>query len=156
MRAIAIKAADSWSGETADCVVLDYDGRRRRRIAMTGKKGTSFLLDLPAPAELRGGDALLLEDGRLVEVVAAPEALLEIRCADARQLARIAWHIGNRHVSVQVLTDALRIRRDYVLADLASQLGGDLMEIEAPFDPESGAYQGVHADTRHPHPHEHV
>ncbi len=156
MRAIAIKAADSWSGETADRVVLDYDDRRRRRIAMTGKNGTSFLLDLPAPADLRGGDALLLEDGRLVEVVAAPETLLEIRCADATQLARIAWHIGNRHVPVQVLTDALRVRRDYVLADLASQLGGDVAEIEAPFDPEGGAYRGAHAHARHPHPHQHV
>ena len=76
MRAIAIKAADSWSGEAADRVVLDYDDRHRRRIAMTANKGTAFLLDLPSPAELRGGDALLLEDGRLVEVVAAPEALV--------------------------------------------------------------------------------
>ena len=83
MRAIAIKAADSWSGEPADRVVLDYDDRHRRRIAMTADEGTAFLLDLPSPAELRGGDALLLEDGRLVEVVAAPEPLLEIRCADA-------------------------------------------------------------------------
>ena len=148
MRAIAIKAADSWSGEAADRVVLDYDDRHRRRIAMTGNKGTAFLLDLPSPAELRGGDALLLEDGRLVEVVAAPEALLEIRCADARHLARIAWHIGNRHVPTQVLSDALRIRRDHVLADLARQLGADVVEIEAPFTPEGGAYQSAHAHAR--------
>ena len=148
MRAIAIKAADSWSGEPADRVVLDYDDRHRRRIAMTANKGTAFLLDLPSPAELRGGDALLLEDGRLVEVVAAPEALLEIRCADARHLARVAWHIGNRHVPAQVLSDALRIRRDHVLADLARQLGADVVEIEAPFTPEGGAYQSAHAHAR--------
>jgi urease accessory protein len=148
MRAIAIKAADSWSGQPADRVVLDYDDRHRRRIAMTGNKGTTFLLDLPLPAELRGGDALLLEDGRLVEVVAAPELLLEIRCADARHLARIAWHIGNRHVPVQVLSDALRIRREHVLADLARQLGANVVEIEAPFTPEGGAYQSAHAHAR--------
>jgi urease accessory protein len=148
MRAIAIKVADSWSGEAADRVVLDYDDRHRRRIAMTGSKGTAFLLDLPSPAALRGGDALLLEDGRLVEVVAAPEALLEIRCADARHLARIAWHIGNRHVPAQVLSNALRIRRDHVLADLARQLGGGVVEIEAPFTPEGGAYQSAHAHAR--------
>jgi len=148
MRAIAIKAADSWSGEAADRVVLDYDDRHRRRITMTANKGTTFLLDLPSPAELRGGDALLLEDGRLVEVVAAPEALLEIRCSDARHLARIAWHIGNRHVPTQVLSDALRIRRDHVLADLARQLGADVVEIEAPFTPEGGAYQSAHAHAR--------
>jgi urease accessory protein len=106
------------------------------------------LLDLPLPAELRGGDALLLEDGRLVEVVAAPELLLEIRCADARHLARIAWHIGNRHVPVQVLSDALRIRREHVLADLARQLGANVVEIEAPFTPEGGAYQSAHAHAR--------
>jgi urease accessory protein len=149
MRAIAIKAADSWSGQPADRVVLDYDDRHRRRIAMTGNKGTTFLLDLPLPAELRGGDALLLEDGRLVEVVAAPELLLEIRCADAKHLARVAWHIGNRHVPVQVLSDALRIRRDHVLADLVRQLGANVVEIEAPFTPEGGAYQSTQA-------HEHV
>lgn len=147
MRAIAIKAADSWSGEAADRVVLDYNDRHRRRFAMTGNKGTAFLLDLPSTAELRGGDALLLEDGRLVEVVAAPEALLEIRCADARHLARVAWHIGNRHVPAQVLTDALRIRRDHVLADLARQLGAEVAEIEAPFTPEGGAYRSAHAHT---------
>jgi len=144
MRAIAVKAADSWSGQPADRVVLDYDDRHRRRIAMTGNKGTAFLLDLPSPAELRGGDALLLEDGRLVEVVAASEALLEIRCADARHLARVAWHIGNRHVAAQVLSNALRIRRDHVLADLALQLGAEVAEIDAPFMPEGGAYQRSH------------
>ena len=151
MRAIAIKAADSWSGKAADCVVLDYDDRHRRRIAMTGNNGTAFLLDLPSPAELRGGDALLLEDGRLVEVVAAPEALLEIRCADAKHLARIAWHIGNRHVAVQILNNALRVRRDHVLADLARRLGAEATEIEAPFTPEGGAYQRTDA-----HAHDHV
>lgn len=151
MRAIAIKAADSWSGEAADSVVLDYDDRHRRRIAMTGSKGIVFLLDLPSPAELQGGDALLLEDGRLVEVVAAPEALMEIRCADTRDLTRLAWHIGNRHVPTQVLRDALRIRRDHVLADLARQLGAEVTELEAPFAPEGGAYQSAHA-----HAYEHV
>ncbi|MGA7787479.1 MAG: urease accessory protein UreE [Xanthobacteraceae bacterium] len=159
MRAIAIKAATTWSGETADRVVLDYDDRHRRRIAMKGKNGISFLLDLPAPAELRGGDALLLDDGRLVEIVAAPEPLLEIRCADARHLARVAWHFGNRHVPVQVLDKALRIRRDHVLAALAVQLGGIVAEIEAPFDPEGGAYAATrreHRDrTRPEHDHWH-
>ena len=144
MRAIAIKAADSWSGQPADRVVLDYDDRHRRRIAMTGNKGTAFLLDLPLPAELRGGDALLLEDGRLVEVVAAPELLLEVRCADARHLARIAWHIGNRHVDVQVIGDRLRIRRDHVIEDMLRGLGAVLRHIEAPFDPEPGAYDHQH------------
>jgi len=144
MRAIAVKAASTWSGETADRVVLDYDARHRRRIAMTGRNGIAFLLDLPAAAGLHGGDALLLEDGRLVEIVAAAEPLLEVRCADGAHLARLAWHFGNRHVPTQLLPHALRIRRDHVLADLAVKLGAAVVEIDAPFDPEGGAYADHH------------
>jgi urease accessory protein len=159
MRAIAIKAATTWSGETADSIVLDYDDRHRRRVAMTGTKGIFFLLDLPAAAELRGGDALVLEDGRLIEVVAAPEPLLEIRCGDPRHLARVAWHLGNRHLPTQLLRNALRIRRDHVMAEMATQLGARVIEIEAPFEPESGAYAGAanhhHHDGRDHHDHDH-
>jgi urease accessory protein len=144
MRAIAVKVASTWSGETADSVVLDYDDRHRRRLAMKGSKGAAFILDLPAAASLRGGDALVLEDGRLVEVVAACEPLLEIRCADPQHLARIAWHLGNRHLPTQLLAKSLRIRRDHVMAELAAQLGAQVVEIEAPFDPEGGAYADAH------------
>jgi urease accessory protein len=161
MRAISIKAAATWSGDTADSIVLDYDDRHRRRVAMTGTKGLRFLLDLPAAAELRGGDALVLEDGRLIEVVAAPEPLLEIRCSDPRHLARIAWHLGNRHLPTQLLAKALRIRRDHVIADMATQLGARVIEIEAPFDPEGGAYAAAdnqhqsHGHDAHHDPHSH-
>jgi urease accessory protein len=155
MRAIAIKKATSWSGAAADSVVLDYDDRHRRRLAMTGTRGTEFLLDLPEAAELRGGDALVLDDGRLIEVVAAPEPLLEIRCADPLHLARVAWHLGNRHLPTQLLPKALRIRRDHVIADMATQLGAKVIEIEAPFDPERGAYAAP-AEHRHdPDDHQH-
>jgi urease accessory protein len=155
MRAISVKAALTWSGTTADRVVLDYDDRHRRRAAMTGTKGLAFLLDLPATAWLRGGDALVLEDGRLIEVVAAPEPLLEIRCANAKHLARVAWHLGNRHLPTQVLGNALRIRRDHVMADMAVQLGARVAEIEAPFDPEGGAYAGLEHDHRDGEDHGH-
>jgi urease accessory protein len=140
MRAIAVQAAGTWSGAATDRVVLDYDDRHRRRMAMTGAQGTSFLLDLSAAAELRGGDALRLEDGRLVEVVAAPEPLLEIRCTDALHFARVAWHLGNRHLPTQLMPGALRIRHDHVMADMARQLGAAVTEISAAFDPEGGAY----------------
>ncbi len=149
MRAISVKSAATWSGEAADRVVLDYDDRHRRRLAMTGAKGTSFLLDLPAATELRGGDALVLEDGSLIAVIAAPEPLLEIRCADALHLARVAWHLGNRHLPTQLLPKALRIRRDHVIADLARQLGAEVIEISAPFDPEGGAYAGAAGHHNH-------
>ena len=161
MRAIAIKSAGAWSGEPADTVVLDHDDRHRRRLAMKGTKGLAFLLDLPAVASLRGGDALALEDGRLVEVVAAPEPLLEIRCADPNHLARVAYHLGNRHVPAQLLPKSLRVRRDHVIAALAQKLGARVIEIEAPFDPEGGAYGAAmdhHHDTghdRHGHQHGH-
>jgi urease accessory protein len=157
MRAIAIRPAATWAGEAADRVVLDYDDRHRRRIAMTGNTGMTFLLDLPAPAELRGGDALLLEDGRLIEIVAAREPLLEIACADPRQLARIAWHLGNRHLPTQIMNGSLRVRRDHVIADLAMRLGADMIEIDAPFDPESGAYRTAQSNANagaHEHRHE--
>ncbi|MGA7431733.1 MAG: urease accessory protein UreE [Xanthobacteraceae bacterium] len=149
MRAISVKSAATWSGEVADRVVLDYDDRHRRRLAMTGAKGTSFLLDLPAATELRGGDALVLEDGSMIAVVAAPEPLLEIRCADALHLARVAWHLGNRHLPTQLLPSAVRIRRDHVIADMARQLGAEVIEIAAPFDPEGGAYAGAAGDHHH-------
>jgi urease accessory protein len=155
MRAIAVKPASTWSDEAADRVVLDYDNRQRRRIAMTGKNGIAFLLDLASPAGLRGGDALVLEDGRLIEVIAATEPLLEIRCSGAKHLARLAWHLGNRHVPTQVLINALRIRRDHVLADLAVALGADVVEIEAPFDPEGGAYAAMPEHHHHGADHRH-
>jgi urease accessory protein len=154
MRAIAVKTAATWSGNAADSVVLDYDDRHRRRVAMKATKGLAFLLDLPTAASLRNGDALELEDGRLVEVVAAPEPLLEIRCADPLQLSRVAWHLGNRHVPVQLLARSLRIRRDHVLAEMAAQLGARVIAIEAPFDPEGGAYAAPTDDHRH-HAHDH-
>jgi urease accessory protein len=144
MRAIAVKSAFTWSGATIDRVVLDYDSRHRRRVAMKGAKGVAFLLDLPAATGLRGGDALVLEDGSLIEVVAAPEPLLEIGCTDPKHLARLAWHLGNRHLATQVLARALRVRRDHVIADMVVRLGADVVEIEAPFEPEAGAYQKTH------------
>jgi urease accessory protein len=161
MRATSIKAAGTWSGGTADSVVLDYDDRHRRRIAMKGTRGLSFLLDLPDAAALRSGDALALEDGRLVEVVAAPEPLLEIRCPDPLHLTRIAWHLGNRHVPTQLLTKSLRIRRDHVLEAMLRGLGASVVEIEAPFDPEGGAYaftpdhDNHHSSHHHGHSHHH-
>jgi urease accessory protein len=149
MRATSVKAATTWSGEPADCVVLDYDERHRRRLSMQGKKGLPFLIDLPQAAGLHGGDALVLEDGRLIEVVAASEPLLEICCADALQTARIAWHLGNRHIATQLCGTALRIRFDHVIADMAKQLGAEVIEIEAPFDPERGAYAHHQRDYGH-------
>ncbi len=156
-RATAVRARDDWSGEPADSVVLDFDDRHRRRITMTGVGGLEFLLDLPDAVALRGGDALMLEDGRLVEVVAAPEALIEIRAKTPGDLVRLAWHIGNRHLPAQVMARALRLRSDHVIEDMLRQLGAQVVAIEAPFDPEGGAYAASSASAhgRHDHGHGH-
>jgi urease accessory protein len=149
IRAIAVKHHHRWTEAPADTIVLDFDDRHRRRMAMTGTRGLEFLLDLEHAAALRGGDALLLDDGRLIEVVAAPEPLLEIRGADPHHLIRIAWHLGNRHLPTQLMPKSLRIRRDHVIEEMVKGLGARVIEIEAPFDPESGAY----AEAAHEHAH---
>ena len=149
----SVRPAGSWSGEPADTIVLDYDERYRRRIAMTGVRGLSFLLDLPEAVMLRAGDGLELDDGRIVEVVAAPEALAEIRGADSAALVRVAWHLGNRHLPTELLGKSLRIRRDHVIEDMARRLGAKVTPIEAPFNPEGGAY--VAAAPVHGHDHDH-
>lgn len=162
LRATSVKAAQSWRETPADTVVLEFDDRHRRRMTMTGTRGLEFLLDLPEVVALRGGDALVLDDGRLIEVVAAPEPLLEIRCRDNLHLVRVAWHLGNRHLPMQVMAKGLRIRRDHVIEEMVRGLGGRVMEIEAPFDPEGGAYAvaAAHAHDhghhdQHGHGHEH-
>jgi len=151
LHAHSVIPAGQWSGEPADTVVLDYDERYRRRFAMTGVRGLGFLLDLPEAVMLRAGDGLTLEDGRVVEVVAAPEPLAEIRAADAAALTRVAWHLGNRHLPTELTKRSLRIRRDPVIEDMARGLGATVVEIEAPFNPEGGAY--VRAAGGHDHDH---
>jgi urease accessory protein len=150
-RACEIRTAGTWNAAAAiDRVVLDAHERHRRRIALTGERGTAFLLDLPQAAALKDGDGLVLEDGAIVRVAGKAEPLLEIAAASPHELARLAWHIGNRHTEVQVVGDRLRIRHDRVLEDMLRGLGARLTSIEAPFDPEHGAYG--HANN---HDHEH-
>ena len=156
IRATEVKGQHRWTEASADTVVLDFDDRHRRRMAMTGTRGLEFLLDLENAVVLRGGDALVLEDGRLVEVVAAPEPLIEIRGTDPHHLVRVAWHLGNRHLPTQIMPKGLRIRRDHVIEAMVKGLGARVIEIEAPFDPEGGAYAGgghAHAGEGDPHQH---
>jgi urease accessory protein len=142
IRATQISPQHRWTEPPADTIVLDFDDRHRRRTAMIGTRGLEFLLDLENAVALRGGDALVLDDGRLIEVVAAPEPLLEIRVADPHHLVRVAWHLGNRHLPTQIVGKGLRIRRDHVIEAMVKGLGARVIEIEAPFDPEGGAYAG--------------
>ncbi|MDA9466637.1 urease accessory protein UreE [Bradyrhizobium sp. CCBAU 53415] len=163
IRATQVRGQHRFTEAPADTVVLDFDDRHRRRMAMTGTRGLEFLLDLENAVALRGGDALVLEDGRLVEVVAAPEPLLEIRGRDPHHLIRVGWHLGNRHLPTQIMAKALRIRRDHVIEAMVKGLGARVIEIEAPFDPEGGAYADAghaHHDHGHyhndHHPHDHA
>jgi urease accessory protein len=154
IRASQVRARHRWTDTPADTVVLGFDDRHRRRMAMTGTRGLEFLLDLENAVVLRGGDALVLDDGRLIEVVAAPEPLVEIRGNDPHHLVRVAWHLGNRHLPTQIMPKALRIRRDHVIEAMVKGLGARVIEIEAPFDPEGGAYAGDgHAHAPDPHDH---
>jgi urease accessory protein len=156
IRATRVEGQHSWKAAPADTVVLDFDDRHRRRMAMTGTRGLEFLLDLENAVALRGGDALVLEDGRLVEVVAAAEPLIEIRGTDPQHLVRVAWHLGNRHLPTQITARGLRIRRDHVIEGMVKGLGARVIEIESPFDPEGGAYAGgghAHAPAGDPHGH---
>jgi urease accessory protein len=158
IRATKVLEQHRWTSEPADTVVLDFDDRHRRRMAMTGTRGLQFLLDLENATVLRGGDALVLDDDRLIEVVAAPEPLLEIRGHDPQHLVRLGWHLGNRHLPTQIMAKGLRIRRDHVIEAMVKGLGARVIEIDAPFDPEGGAYAGVghaHAGEHAAHDHGH-
>jgi urease accessory protein len=156
LRATEVVSAGDWKGEPADVVRLDYDRRTRRRISLTGTGGLTFLLDLAKAPVLRAGDGLRLEDGRIVAVEAAPEQLLEISCREPRLLARIAWHLGNRHLATEIAARVIHIRDDHVIADMVRGLGAEARVVSRPFNPEGGAYgHGAVHGHRHGHGHHH-
>jgi len=148
-RAIEILAAGSTPHEQcADRIVLTYDERHRRRMRYIALGGTMFLLDLPRAAVLQAGDALRLEDGRLIRIEAQAEPLLEVSAPDPRTLVRLAWHIGNRHLHAQIEQHRILIREDSVIAAMLRGLGATVVAVCAPFTPETGAYAahtGEHA-----------
>lgn len=142
-RVTMIKPAGQWDAASArDGVVLDADDRHRRRIVLTGEKGTEFLLDFEKPVSLRDGDGLLLDDGSIVLVAGAPEPLIEVSAHTPLETVRLAWHLGNRHTDIQIVGNKIRIRRDHVLEDMLRGLGAHLQPLDAPFDPEAGAPHG--------------
>jgi urease accessory protein len=150
-RATRVVRAGTWpASEAFDRVVLDADDRYRRRVALTAEGGLRFLLDLAEATALRNGDGLVLGDGAIIAVVGKPEPLAEITAPDAAALARLAWHLGNRHTELQVVGDRIRIRRDRVLEDMLRGLGGRVTAIEAAFEPERGAYDHGHDEPNGP------
>jgi urease accessory protein len=144
IRVATVQSGAAGASAADDTVLLDHDLRHRRRIALRGEAGTEFLLDLSEATVLRDGDMLVLEDGRAIAVKAAPEPLAEIVADDPAALARIAWHIGNRHLPAAIFTGRLLIRRDHVIEEMVRGLGAYVRHVAEPFEPEGGAYAQGH------------
>jgi urease accessory protein len=145
MRSETVLPAGTWDVSRAiDRVLIDHDFRHRRRIVLRTETGSELLLDFAQAVRLRHGDGLLLDQDGVVSVEARPEPLAEIHAHADDELVRIAWHLGNRHLPVQLLGARIRIRRDHVIEAMVEQLGGHVDHVEAPFDPEAGAYAGGH------------
>ena len=134
--------------EPIDCpygeLVLPFDLRTRSRLRTRLASGEETVLKTERGAILRGGECLKSEDGRVVRVSAAPEKVMHVTCADQFELTRAAYHLGNRHVPVEIGDGFLRIAADHVLGDMLLGLDAKVEEREAPFEPESGAYGGGH------------
>ena len=151
-RATTVALAGTWpEAEARDTLFLDFDDRYRRRRRYTGERGLAVLLDLPEAAVLRDGDGLALEGGGFVLVRAAPEPLVEITADSPARLARLAWHLGNRHLPTRIEAGRLLIRDDHVIVEMLRGLGAAVRRVSEPFDPEGGAYGEHNRQPAHPH-----
>ena len=135
------RRADAAGVRALDTITLDREARFRRRVRLATDGGRALLLDLAEATHLADGDALVTEEG-LVVVRAAAEPLMEVHASDVLHLARIAWHIGNRHTPAEITADAIFLQRDHVLEEMIRGLGGHVHHVLRPFEPEGGAYGG--------------
>ncbi len=173
-RATKIARKGSFEASFAiDRLTLDYEDRFRRRKRFTAEGGTDVLLDLPETAMLHDGDGLVLEGGGYIAVRAAAEKLIEVKARTPGLLARLAWHLGNRHLPIHIGEDRILLRDDHVIVDMLKGLGAETRAVEEAFDPEGGAYNqrnhdsyslagahhhhghGHHDHDHHDHDHEH-
>jgi urease accessory protein len=150
-----LHAAERAGAPAVDTLILPHAQRQAQKGFLFGVKGTCVELDFVEAVRLRTDDALVLDTGGLVEIVAEPEPLIEARAADLPALARLAWHLGDRHVPIQVLERRLRLKRDPVIEVLLASLGAKITVIEAPFEPEGGAYDAAAGGHDHGHDHAH-
>lgn len=151
-RAIAVHIRGHWPDRAAGATVtLPFLDRHRRRIRLVADNGAPFLLDLTRAQHLTEGDGLELDDGSYIRVCAAAEPVIEIAGETPADLLRIAWHIGNRHLPLQVADGVLRLRADHVIAAMVEGLGGRVVWRSAPFDPEIGAYAAQAHGPDHAH-----
>lgn len=143
------------NAQATERLELPFDTRCKSRLRTKLVSGEDCGLFLDRGTVLRGGDKLAANDGRIVEVVAAPEALMEAVTGDPLLIAKAAYHLGNRHVAVHLLPGRLRLATDHVLGEMVRGLGLKVSLIEAPFEPESGAYGAHGGGGGHAHPHGH-
>lgn len=162
MAQVTISTRAYGDGRASARLVLPFEMRQRSRLLATLDNGEEVGLMLPRGTVMRGGDRLQSSDGRLIEVVAAPEQVSVVRSSDARQLARAAYHLGNRHIALQITATSVRYLEDHVLDDMLRGLGLKVERDVLPFEPEAGAYSGSHGhdhdhghDHSHGHPHSH-
>lgn len=154
-RAISHMPAETLQADPVDRVRLAHDERHLRRKLLTLESGREILVDLPEAVALADGDAFILQDGGLITVTAAQEPLYEVTARDRNHLARLCWHLGNRHLPAQIEADRILIGRDHVIREMLTKLGATVREIEAPFSPERGAYHTLGGHNGHHHHHEH-
>lgn len=158
LRAVAFRPAHLARGLAMlrETVGLQHDERHLRRKVIALADGSRILVDLPEAVMLAGGDALLLEDGEAIGVVAAEEDLLEITAHDAVHLTQLGWHIGNRHLPAAIYADRILILRDHVIRAMLEGLGASVRDVTEAFNPVRGAYSGAgHHDHGDGHAHEH-
>jgi urease accessory protein len=139
-------------GESFATLSLDSCDRHLRRKRMMTDQGIEIMVDLPEAVLLAHGDALLLEDGRAIEILAAKEKLYQVAPGHV-PLRHLAWHLGNRHLEAQIEEDRIFIRRDHIIRAMLEGLGATVEEVTAPFQPVHGAYHN-HGERHHHHEHE--
>src|SRR5262249_42539982 len=153
-RAVAHRPIGEWPHElAAGSLTLDFDHRHRRRIRLLTDQGDELLLDLPAAIAMADRDGVQLDDGTWLLVPAAAQPVVDVAHPDLRQLVRLAWHLGNRHVPTEIRGDALRIRPDHVIEEMLRGFGAEVARLEAAFQPEGGAYSDHHGTPQGPSGH---
>jgi urease accessory protein len=140
LKATTFRRAEALGEAPFDIVVLDADERHIRRKRITLAHGEEVIVDFEKAVKLENGDRLVLDDGRVAQVIAAEEELMEIRGRDDAHLVQLAWHIGNRHLPAQIEKDRILIRRDAVIRKMLEMLGARVSDVRETFAPEHGAY----------------
>ena len=153
-RAQKVLAKGEPRSDIVDTLLLKFDDRRKQQGFVFGGRGTCIEFDFPAPPCLRTDDLLVLDDGRLAEVVADIEPVLEVRAKDFAAVARLVLALGNRHVPVQILANRIRVQKLPDIEALVAEHGLEGVEVTAPFEPDEGAHGHMH-DHEHGHHHDH-